>query len=69
MEVIAIIETDDGEKSAVVHPKQIPLTKLDEQYLAATRCMNTHKPIVCEVDKSTAYLLMQKGVECFDWRD
>lgn len=69
MEVIAVVETDDGDKSVIVHPKQITLTKLDDLYLAATRCMNSNKPIVLEVDKSIAYLLMQKGVECIDWRE
>lgn len=69
MEVIAVVENDSGDKSAIVHPQQITLTKLDDQYIAATRCMNTNEPIVCEIDKATAYLLMQKGVECFDWRD
>ena len=69
MEVIAVVETDDGDKSVIVHPKQITLTKLDDLYLVATRCMNSNKPIVLEVDKSIAYLLMQKGVECIDWRE
>ena len=69
MEVIAVVETDDGDKSVIVHPRQITLTKLDDQYLAATRCMNSNQPIVVEIDKSVAYLLMQKGVECFDWRE
>ena len=69
LEVIAVVETDDGDKSVIVHPKQITLTKLDDLYLAATRCMNSNKPIVLEVDKSIAYLLMQKGVECIDWRE
>ena len=69
MEVVAIIENDDGEKSVIVHPRQITLTRLDDQYIAATRCMNSNQPIVCEIEKSVAYLLMQKGVECFDWRD
>lgn len=69
MEVVAIIENDDGDKSVIVHPKQITLTRLDDQYIAATRCMNSNEPIVCEIEKSVAYLLMQKGVECFDWRE
>lgn len=69
MEVIAVIENDDGDKSVIVHPRQITLTKLDDQFLAATRCMNSNQPIVCEIDKSVAYLLMKKGVECFDWRE
>jgi biopolymer transport protein ExbD len=69
MEVIAIVETDDGDKSIIVHPRQITLTKLDDQFLAATRCMNSNQPIVCEVDKTVAYMLMQKGVECLDWRE
>ena len=69
MEVVAIIENDDGDKSVIVHPKQITLTRLDDQYIAATRCMNSNGPIVCEIEKSVAYLLMQKGVECFDWRE
>ena len=69
MEVIAVVETDDGDKSVIVHPRQITLTKLDDQYLAATRCMNSNQPIVGEVVKSIAYLLMQKGVECIDWRE
>ena len=33
MEVIAVVETDDGDKSVFVHPRQITLTKLDDQYL------------------------------------
>ena len=69
MEVVAIIENDDGDKSVIVHPKQITLTRLDDQYIAATRCMNSNEPIVCEIEKSVAYPLMQKGVECFDWRE
>jgi len=69
MEVVAIIENDDGDKSVIVHPRQITLTRLDDQYIAATRCMNSNQPIVCEIEKSVAYLLMQKGVECFDWRE
>ena len=67
MEVVAIIENDDGDKSVIVHPKQITLTRLDDQYIAATRCMNSNERIVCEIEKSVAFLLMQKGVECFDW--
>ena len=69
MEVIAIVETDEGDRSIIVHPNQITLTKLDDQFVAATRCMNSNQPIVCEIDKATAFLLMQKGVECIDWRE
>jgi hypothetical protein len=68
MDIIAIIENDDGNKSVVVHPGQISITKLDDYFMAATKCMISNQPIVCEIDKEVAFRLMEKGVECIDWR-
>ena len=68
MEIIAIIENGDGNKSVVVHPGQISITKLDDYFMAATKCMLSNQPIVCEINKEDAFRLMEKGVECIDWR-
>jgi len=68
MDIIAIIENDEGHKSVVVHPAQISITKLDDYFMAATRCMLSEEPIVCEISKEDAFRLMKKGVECIDWR-
>lgn len=68
MEVIAVIENDDREKSICIHPSQISITKLDDHYMAATRCIMSDSPIVCEITYDDAVRLMQKGVECIDWR-
>jgi len=68
MEVIAIIENDNSDKSICIHPWQISITKLDDYYMAATRCMVSNQPIVCEISKEQVDQLMQKGVECIDWK-
>ena len=68
MEVIAIIENDNSDKSICIHPWQISITKLDDYYMAATKCVLSDQPVVCEISKDQAIQLMEKGVECIDWK-
>jgi hypothetical protein len=69
MEIIAIIENDNQVKTVCIHPWQISITKLDDYFMAASRCSMTNEPIVCEISKEDAASLIQKGVECFVWRE
>ena len=69
MEVIAIIENDNSDKSICIHPWQISITKLDDYYMAATKCVLSDQPVVCEISKDQAAQLMEKGVECIDWKN
>lgn len=65
MQIIAIVESDDCGPAAILDPSQISIMKLDDFYMAATRCMFTNQPISCEISEDTAESLMRKGVKCF----
>jgi uncharacterized protein (DUF39 family) len=65
MQIIAIVESDDCGPAAVLDASQISIMKMDDFYLAATRCVFTNQPISCEISEETAESLMKKGVKCF----
>lgn len=69
MRIVAIIESDDCGPAAVLDPDHISITKINDVYIAATRCMYRNTPIVCEISKEVALKLMQNGVRCLDFND
>lgn len=66
MKIIAIVESDDYGPAAVLDADHISISKIDDFYIAATRCVFTNSPITCEISEETALDLMKKGVKCFD---
>ena len=66
MEIIAIVESDDYGPAAIVDPEQITITKFDDFYIGATRCVFTNMPITCEISEETALSLIKKGVRCLN---
>jgi hypothetical protein len=66
MEIIAIVESDDCGPAVVLDSDYIAITKCSDFYLAAARCVYTHRPITCEISEEVANDLIQKGVKCID---
>jgi hypothetical protein len=66
MKIIAIVESDDYGPAAVLDPDYISISKIDDFYIAATRCVFSNSPITCEISEQTAAELINKGVKCFD---
>jgi len=69
MRIVAIIESDDCGPAAILDPEQISITKFNDLYIAATRCMYRNTPIVCEISEEVATKLMLNGVRCLDFND
>jgi hypothetical protein len=64
MEIIAIVESDDYGPAAIVDPEHITISKIDNFYIGATRCVFTNMPITCELSEEIALSLIKKGVRC-----
>jgi hypothetical protein len=64
MEIIAIVESDDYGPAAIVDPEHITISKFDNFYIGATRCVFTNMPITCELSEEVALSLIKKGVRC-----
>jgi hypothetical protein len=64
MEIIAVVESDDYGPAAIVDPAEITISRFDDFYIAATRCVFTSMPITCEISEEVALKLMKKGVKC-----
>jgi uncharacterized protein (DUF39 family) len=69
MRIVAIIESDDCGPAAVLDAENITITKINDLYIAASRCMYRNSPVVCEISKEVATKLMLKGVRCLDFND
>lgn len=69
MRIIAIVESDDCGPAVVLDSDCISITKCSDFYLAASRCVYTHRPITCEISEETAKDLIKKGVKCIDLND
>lgn len=65
MHIVAIVESDDYGPAAIIDPDHITITKFDDFYVAATRCVFTNSPITAEISEETALSLVRKGVKCF----
>ena len=66
MEIIAIVESDDYGPAAIVDPSDITISRFDDFYIGATRCVFTSMPITCEISEEVALKLMKKGVRCLN---
>jgi len=65
MQIVAVVESDDYGPAVILDPEHISIIRVDNFFLAATRCVFTNQPITCEVSGGTASALMRKGVKCF----
>jgi hypothetical protein len=66
MRIIAIVESDDCGPAVILDSDCISIAKCSDFYIAASRCVYTHRPITCEISEETAKHLMEKGVKCID---
>lgn len=66
MEVIAVVESDDYGPAAILDPSEITISRFDDFYIGATRCVFTSMPITCELSEEVALKLMKKGVRCLN---
>jgi uncharacterized protein (DUF39 family) len=64
MEIIAIAESDDCGPFVIVESDLISIMKIDDLYLAATRCAYRNTPITCEITYEQAMKLIASGVQC-----
>lgn len=64
MKIIAIVESDDYGAAAILDSDCISVTKIDDFYFAAARCVFTQMPITCEISEQDAKLLINQGVNC-----
>lgn len=66
MEIIAIAESDDCGPFVIIESDLISIVKLDDLYLAATRCAYRNTPITCEITQEQAVKLIASGVQFID---
>lgn len=64
MKIIAIVESDDYGAAVILDSDCISVTKIDDFYFAAARCVFTQMPITCEISESDAQALIDSGVNC-----
>ena len=64
MKIVAIVESDECGPAIILDSDCIGLTKFDDFYLAAARCVYTGMPITCEISEEDAQSLIEKGVNC-----
>lgn len=64
MKIIAIVESDECGPAVILDSDCIGITKFDDFYIAAARCVYTDTPITCEISEEDALILMEKGVNC-----
>lgn len=69
MKIIAIAESDDCGPFAIVDSDLISIIKMENLYLAATRCAYRNTPITCEISQEDALELIADGVEFLDMLD
>lgn len=67
MRIVAIVESDDCGPAVVLDSDFITITKMDDFYLGATRCVYSNMPIVCEISEEVATHLILNGVKCLDF--
>lgn len=66
MRIIAIAESDDCGPFAIVDSDLLFLIKMEDLYIAGTRCAYRNTPITCEVSEEDAMKLINSGVHCVD---
>jgi uncharacterized protein (DUF39 family) len=66
MEIIAFAESDDCGPFAIVEADLISIMKMQDLYIAATRCAYRNTPITCEITQDQALRLIASGVQCID---
>lgn len=66
MEIIAIAESDDCGPFVILDSDLISIMKMNDVYLAATRCAYRNTPITCEITHEQALQLIASGVQCLD---
>lgn len=64
MKIVAIVESDDCGPAVILDSDCVGLTKFDNFYLAAARCVYTGLPVTCEISEEDALKLIEKGVNC-----
>lgn len=66
MEIIAIAESDDCGPFVIMESDLVSILKMENLYIAATRCAYRNTPITCEISQEQAWKLMAAGVNCID---
>jgi hypothetical protein len=69
MKIVGIVESDECSGAAIVDCDFISIVKMDNYYIAASKCMFTHTPVTCEITQEDAEKLMENGVVCLDFND
>lgn len=64
MKIVAIVESDDCGPAVILDSDCISVTKIDNFYFAAARCVYTQSPITCEISEQDALELIENGVNC-----
>lgn len=64
MRIVAIVESDDCGPAAILDSDCVSVTKIDNMYFAAARCVFTQMPITCEISEQDANALIENGVNC-----
>lgn len=67
MRIIGIVESDECSGAAIVDSDYISIIKMNNYYLAASRCMYTHTPVTCEISEENAEIFFKNGVNCLDF--
>ena len=67
MKIIGIVESDECSGAAIVDSDFISIIKMNDYYVAASRCMITHIPVTCEISEVDAKAFVKNGVICLDF--
>lgn len=66
LEIICIIDCDDCGKSVIIDPTYVSLM-ISDTITAAALCAHCERPIVEEVDRDLAKIMVSKGVKALSW--
>lgn len=66
MRIIAVAESDDCGPFAIIDSDLLFLIRMEDVYIAGTRCAYRNTPITCEISQEDAMKLIASGVRCID---
>lgn len=69
MRIIGIVESDECSGAAIMDSDYISIVKMNNYYVAASRCMFTHIPVTCEISEKDAEIFFKNGVNCLDFNE
>jgi len=67
MRIVGIVESDECSGAAIMDSDFISIVKMNDYYVAASRCMFTHIPVTCEISEKDAEIFFKNGVNCLDF--